>query len=277
MQPQTDEKHVGIEFEIVSDCNFDEARSILSNEFSELTPFVRVGTDRSIIPSREYDAIVDEDDEELDEDEDDNERLYGLEIRFISPISLLSERLSAVSSLLTRLNATVNKSCGLHVHLDMRHRRPTKSYKNLIRCQDILMAAVHPDRRTNQRYCKKVDIDESMLKKMYFPENGKPDYFGVYIGRGGRAANGNVNPTSDRYTAINAAAWYKFRTIEIRLHQGSIDMDEVMNWVSLLNTIVDARTISTRVDNLTVLKRVCRAIKPSTVSYLKEVMDKYSA
>ena len=171
------------------------------------------------------------------------------------------------------MSCRVNSSCGLHVHLDMRQRRPTKCYKNLIRTQDILMQLVDSTRRNNVEYCEKVNVDPALLKKLYFSDTGKPDYNGMYIGRG----NQSSNPTYDRYTAINAQAYYKFRTIEVRLHHGSIDMTEIYNWCLLLTTIVDARTIANPITNLEQLKSSCRAMKTQTVKYINRTIEKYAS
>lgn len=128
-----------------------------------------------------------------------------VEIALRAPESRIADCVSRVAAVLARLGARVNKSCGLHVHIDCRTRDWTTVHARLYRAQTWLRAVVTDSRRAGgslegrTRYCK---------------------------------ANTSPHPnTSDRYHAINACSYQRHRTIEVRLHHGTVDAFKINNWV----------------------------------------------
>jgi RNA binding exosome subunit len=104
---------------------------------------------------------------------------------------------------LSNIGAKVNRSCGLHIHLDQRdviksERRLNQKLDNFRGAVEVMKYLVPKSRRDNS-YCK--------------------------IGVSGR--------NDDRYYAVNATALNKYKTIEIRLHSGSIDFTKISNWIDL--------------------------------------------
>jgi len=104
---------------------------------------------------------------------------------------------------LNDFGATITQSCGLHVHLDC----PEYNNGNIIdlghkfkRYEDLLFG-LQPETRRDNNYCKK-GLD-----------------------------------TDDRYRGINVGAFFKFNTIEIRLHTGSTNAEKIENWITLLTAI----------------------------------------
>lgn len=108
-------------------------------------------------------------------------------------------------------NAKVNKTCGLHVHLDMRSRDHEVIFHNLVSSQNVLFA-MNPFSRQAGSYCKRVETKDFKV-----------------------AASG------DRYFGINATAFNKHRTIEIRIHSGTIMEEKINNWIKLLLTIASKK------------------------------------
>lgn len=100
----------------------------------------------------------------------------------------------------------VNKSCGLHVHLDMRDVYGTgrlgARINRLRKALPILGLMVSESRRHNS-YCQ-LEVSR---------RNG------------------------DRYFAVNLTSLEKHRTIEVRLHSGTTDYTKISNWVELLYSI----------------------------------------
>lgn len=116
-----------------------------------------------------------------------------------------------VSEVLRLSNAKVNKSCGLHVHLDMRNRDHEVAFHNLISSQNVLYA-MNPFSRQAGTYCKRVETKDFKI-----------------------AASG------DRYFGINATAFAKHKTIEIRIHSGTIMDEKINNWIKLLLAITSKK------------------------------------
>jgi hypothetical protein len=145
-------------------------------------------------------------------DTPDDDEWIALEARVLTSIDDTSN-LEAFCKLLNEVGAEVNKTCGLHVHLDMRdyERRPATVVKRLARAIPLLKAMV-PSSRVDNQYCRHDVGSES--------NEGRHD---------------------SRYAIINdAVAFDKFGTIEVRLHSGSINFTKINNWIRILYSI--ART-----------------------------------
>lgn len=137
-------------------------------------------------------------------DTDNNEKEY--ELRVLIPESQLKVVLKRLGLFLKEGRFRVNDSCGLHVHLDMRQRKMMDCYEKLLKVQDILFGLVNKNRWNNQ-YCK--------------------------------YTNKNAN---NRFTAINKESFQKHKTIEVRLHHGSIDVKEIGNWINLLLKAINTKS-----------------------------------
>lgn len=136
------------------------------------------------------------------------EKEYGFELAILLEESNYKKGLKKITDLLKSVNASAkDRRCGLHVHLDMRKRDKDLTYNNLVACQYALLSIVDPSRYNNE-FCK-------LVKDRKFPTE--------FTGE-----------RQERYKTINAAAYYKYRTLEVRMHEGSIDFNEITNWVDLL-------------------------------------------
>jgi hypothetical protein len=103
------------------------------------------------------------------------------------------------------VGAKVNKTCGLHVHLDIRGMASSDledKFAKLVSVQPILYS-MQPKSRQENSYCRRTK--------------------NRYISRG-----------SSRYQGINAQSIWKYNTIEVRLHAGTTDFRKIANWVDLL-------------------------------------------
>lgn len=120
--------------------------------------------------------------------------------------------LDKVGDVLAHIEAYTNDSCGLHVHLDARQRSPMDMYHKLVNMQDVLFKIADPNRRLN-RYCR--PVTNSRWEESEY----------------------------NHYAAINRAAYDKYRTIEVRIHEGTINITEIKKWIKLLINIVNSPII----------------------------------
>jgi hypothetical protein len=134
----------------------------------------------------------------------------GKELRVLAPQGMLHEILGKLQSIFTEANARVNDSCGLHIHLDMRHRDFNLSVNRLLDNREVMRGLVDPKRIKND-FCKPLD------RKLV------------------RSKSTNIS----RYRDINIAAYHKFKTVEVRLHEGTIDMTKVFMFTKFLVSVVD--------------------------------------
>lgn len=109
-------------------------------------------------------------------------------------------RLYAFCSRMQKAGAIVNRTCGLHVHLDTRDTDRSKAQKRARRLKAALplLLSLVPQSRRENTFCK-------------------PSL-----------------SYNDRYNAINGTTIGSKGTIEIRLHSGSLDADKIVMWVRLL-------------------------------------------
>lgn len=128
----------------------------------------------------------------------------SFEIRVLATEKELPGVLTKLGAILDEVGADVNESCGLHVHLDMRNRNVERCYQKLVKFQDVLFSLVDED-RWSSHYCRYVQ---------------------------------GTSDKQDRYTAINFTSYENLKTLEVRLHHGSVNMKEITNWVKLLTTVI---------------------------------------
>lgn len=141
--------------------------------------------------------------------------------------------------------ATVNETCGLHVHIgaqDLSSREIVSVVKRYGRFERQIDSFMHFRRRGNaNNYCQ--------------PVVGYASEADSWLDRRIQRAGGeaNVRPESvaswidDRYHKVNVQSLRKYGTIEFRHHNGAIKADTVCNWVSFLLYFVE---------------RACKVAKP---------------
>lgn len=142
------------------------------------------------------------------------EHEYDLELKILAKESEIEKVITKVCKLLNKDDrASTNDSCGLHVHLDMRNRKVEESFKKLYEVQDKM----------------ETFVDDTRLDNDYCMRNTVPRY--SYY------ANG-----SSRYYTINATAYKKFKTLEVRLHDGTLNSTRINKWIKFLLTTVKQKS-----------------------------------
>ena len=176
------EKAISVELEGFTQHTFEEIETAIPY-------FTRVVGDGSIRPN--------------------NTNEKAAEIKALFPRGTLEPRLYTLTKTLRGLDMKCNKTCGLHVHFDMRTRTETDVLKIAKRTDKWLKALQElvPASRRDQHYCK----------------------FGI-------SASGN-----DRYRAVNFAAFFKYKTLEIRLHSATFDYAKILSWIRLCELILAIR------------------------------------
>lgn len=186
--PKDDSLHVGVEIEFCSKADRAELGSALFD--AGLSEYVTLKGDGSVRPNSGDNAH---------------------ELCVVAPQAQVKDVLAKACSVLSQAKAYVNKTTGLHVHLDMRTRDAATCYNNLMAAQNVLYSMLPKSRKDNS-YCK--------------PSRG----------RSWDAARRK----SGRYYGINPASYRRHGTIEVRMHSGTVDATKISQWVSILIGIADA-------------------------------------
>lgn len=167
----------------------------------------------------------------------------GHELRVLLEEKEYEQPLKAIMNGLKDLDFDCNDKCGTHVHLDMRHRDVKQVYSNLVAVQDIMYKLVPPDRRKNT-YCQKNPY------KSYDEAKKKLD--------------------ETRYLYVNHHAYDKHKTLEVRLHHGTLDFDELNQWLKLLLKIVNYDgAINASINKMAELARVLKFDKDEITALRK--------
>lgn len=144
-----------------------------------------------------------------------NEHYRGSELRILAKVNEVENVLARLSLVFNNplVDAYVNRSCGLHVHLDCRKRDASLVYKNFVTIQDILRGS-QPSGRINNKHC---------LPNQFTDIN-----------------KNQTGPTKTKYLVVNPYPFHDGRgTIEIRVHDGSVDCYDILSWVNFLNAVAN--------------------------------------
>lgn len=129
--------------------------------------------------------------------------------------------LEAITELCGKLrSATVDKDCGFHLHLDARDLNHTQLWNIVMgyRCtQKTWFSFVHPSRHNNQ-YCQKMGVGPLVINRSYKSCRSLGEYAAV-------------RDYEYRYKWFNIMAYQKHRTLEVRLHSGTMNAEKINNWV----------------------------------------------
>ena len=125
---------------------------------------------------------------------------------------------------LDRAGASVNKSCGLHVHIGasaLTQRQYANVFNNYYYLEALVDSFMAPSRRRDTNcYCRSLR-DHSALTRCESVRDvqGTLDY--------------------DRYHKINPMSYDRHKTIEFRQHQGTTDYKKILNWVMFCGKLVE--------------------------------------
>lgn len=143
---------------------------------------------------------------------------------FASSILYGNDGLAAIKNLCAfaeKNDWSVDSHCGLHIHLDMSNES-TKALRAITAAYyltyDVWKQFVE-SRRVGNHYCARSYGSVTSLDDT--------PRFATYAMR------------QNRYEWLNLNAYSKFRTFEIRLHHGSIDGEEICNWIRAHAIFVD--------------------------------------
>lgn len=147
----------------------------------------------------------------------------------VSPILKGSEgkkSLKTVCKALEEIGAKVNKSCGLHIHLDAKNMT-IKHWRNLIinyaRLENIIDGFMAKSRRGNNNcFCRSVSLMPRLEATVLHCDS--IDEIARYF--------------ATRYMKINVEAYARHKTVEFRQHGGTVEFAKIEKWLSFLQKLL---------------------------------------
>lgn len=146
-------------------------------------------------------------------------------IECVSPIlkdnSEGHESLKTALKALNEAGASVNSSCGLHVHVGV-EEYTDKEYVNIFRnyqkMEVLIDSFMAPSRRGNCTWAKSI--------------------LSFYYGREGMTKEDVRYQMGGRYYKVNPESYRRHKTVEFRQHQGTVNYEKISNWVNFCLKLV---------------------------------------
>lgn len=171
----------------------------------------------------------------------EQDRKVGREIRILVEECEAANIITQCCDIIKQCRGIINETCGLHVHVDLRNRDYGKVYHNLFSVQGLMFLTQPASRRKN-KFCRKL------------PRLLKGD-------------------DVDRYYAINKRAYKEHRTMEVRLHEPTLEAKDIIMWTKFLVKIADMNTmLDKKVTSVEELDCLPQNLK----GYLNERIQKYA-
>lgn len=167
----------------------------------------------------------------------------GHEIAIVAKSTEIKDIIRKVCKVLHDHSAEINNTCGLHVHIDARGRDEKRMFANLVKAQKLLYSMV-PRSRYNNSYCQ-------------------PNKSGY-----------DMSAYHGRYWGINPKSYNEHKTIEVRLHSGTINAEKINNWIELLQKIAYSKSVK-EIESLNDLTSKVK-LNAKLVEYIIDRVEKFS-
>jgi hypothetical protein len=183
-KPTTKANFVGVEFECFSPRHHSKAKIAKTILERDLEDYIHIDDDGSLTgPGISH------------------------EIKLLIPETKLKDLLLRFGKIIKEHELTTNRTCGLHIHLDMRNRDYKACLARLNKFKHLLFHLVE-GHRWNNSYCRFDDQGTLFLRR----------------------------------SAINPTSYAKHKSIEIRLHHGTTNIDQIYKWIRLLLNIINTKS-----------------------------------
>jgi hypothetical protein len=240
MQPFDKKKYLGLEIEFYfsNSMTYEEARHVLETHLKTATDF-ELGNDGSIEPPMCKAC--------KNYNYDPCTCARTAELRILLRQDKIEQVMKELRGAFKVIRPRANSSCGLHVHIDARNRKREVLFNNLVSCQELFFLMQPKSRRTNTFCQKNEHKDFDMQKRIY-----------------------------DRYRAINAQSFDEHRTIEVRLHKGTVSTHDIENWLKVLVAVANKRSkMKEDIVNVVDFQKALKLRKKQT-TYVANCIKKYN-
>lgn len=157
-------------------------------------------------------------------------RPHGFEL--VSPPSSTFEDLEKICEVLKTHKITTNKSCGIHVHheiKELKRQQIMRVYEFYNKYESVIDGMLPQERRANS-YCRPINRIIDNVRNCTTKSQLLRDIGG---------SNSSSYYDHSRYYKINLRSFIYYGTIEFRQHNGSIDFEEIQDWILFTHKIVD--------------------------------------
>lgn len=150
----------------------------------------------------------------------------------VSPILSGVEGIAEVARVLNILRdlagCWIDESCGLHVHVNANDLSSASIANAVLRYErhSAKIDAIVPPRRRENRFCLDVTHEAQMIRRRLGKISSIAPYYLAAL-------------ADSRYRKLNIAAFCKHGTLEFRLHDGTLKVADVTNWIAFCVQFVE--------------------------------------
>lgn len=163
----------------------------------------------------------------------DNGRACEIVSPILTPNRQTFEQISQICTIIKSIGGKVNSSCGFHVHVDCRGINDPDFWRLLLSFysteEDQIDSLMLPGRRGNDnRYCQSNKLRDG------------DNWTGLWrtdLDREGSRLQ-NFLGGQERYRKLNFASFVRHGTVEFRQFHGTLNSEEILNWVGFCLTLV---------------------------------------
>lgn len=132
-------------------------------------------------------------------------------------------------------NFWVNKSCGLHVHIDARDLfyKELKGIMLVTKSFEKTIKNMMPRSRRKTNWCKDLPFEKNTIRRIY----DDSDFISRWYDHTGEMPSSDKYNDS-RYHGLNLHARVYLGTIEFRYHSGTNNPTKIKNWITICQAIV---------------------------------------
>tara|TARA_R110000765_G_scaffold153681_4_gene256606 strand:- start:5353 stop:6666 length:1314 start_codon:yes stop_codon:yes gene_type:complete len=148
----------------------------------------------------------------------------------------LFQEIDKIGSHLLENDFRVNKTCGLHVHIDARDLfyDSLKGIAIVMKSFENVVFSMMPESRQTKRWCKPMSIDKNDLIQISSDE----EFINTWYDSCGETPS--MDKYNDaRYYGLNLHARVFLGTIEFRYHSGTNNPTKIKNWITICQSIVE--------------------------------------
>lgn len=133
--------------------------------------------------------------------------VWGVEFQLLIHRREMEAQINRVLGTIARCGCFVNKTCGLHIHFDMRDKTLEEAERIADKVNDWLMILrdLLPKERRHNKYCA------------------------------------FESPDHPHHAAVATDSYAKHKTIEVRVHSGTISPTKILHWIRLIDILIAAR------------------------------------
>lgn len=139
----------------------------------------------------------------------------------LSGVDGIAEVAKVLSILRNQGECWIDQSCGLHVHVNAIDLSSASIANAMLRYErhSAKIDAIVPAARRENRFCLDITLEAQMIRRRLGKISSiQPFELGILA--------------VSRYRKLNLAAYCKHGTLEFRLHDGSLNVADVTNWIA---------------------------------------------